>query len=284
LFLVPELPEGYYNLELNADQHTPFRCTVFIEPGITNEVLAFLSYQTVRYTWTVERIEIEDRYKITIETEFEANVPAPVVTIEPAVLDVRDLMVIGQVKQVNMTIRNHGLIAVDNTRLRFGTHPFYSIEPLIGDLGRLDAKSSLTIPVTLRRIATFESLAQGITPASGSVPCGMGGDLSFEFECGPLKISGGSSVGVSGVQGDCGGGPSIGSGGGGVGGGGGGGGRGGRRRCQPRLQQPCHWRENRLRPDVSRVGGPGLHPGSGGLFLWRCRLRQRTGRRWGAGN
>src|SRR5213075_1049856 len=78
LFLMPELPEGYYNLELDADQHTPHRSTVFVEPGITNELSAFLSFQTVRYIWTVERIEIEDRYRITIETEFEANVPAPV--------------------------------------------------------------------------------------------------------------------------------------------------------------------------------------------------------------
>src|SRR6185503_12009341 len=135
-----------------------------------------------------ERIEIEDRYRITIETEFEANVPAPVVTVDPPVIDVADMLIVGQVKQVNMTIQNHGLIAVDNTRLNFGTHPFYSIDPLIKDLGRLGARSSLTIPVTVRRIGTFAS-AGGFQPASGGgAPCGMGGDLSFEFECGPLKI------------------------------------------------------------------------------------------------
>ena len=113
----------------------------------------------MRYTWTVERVEIEDRYRITIETEFEANVPAPVVTISPPVIDVADVLVVGQVKQVNLTIANHGLIAVDDTRLNFGTHPFYSIEPLIKDIGRLGAKSSLTIPVTIRRIGTFASAA-----------------------------------------------------------------------------------------------------------------------------
>jgi subtilase family serine protease len=226
---VPQLLEGYYDLEVSADRHNSYRNTHLILSGTTNEVSTFISRQTVRYTWTVERIEIEDRYRITIETEFEANVPAPVVTIDPPVISVADLMVVGQVKPVNLTIENHGLIAVDDTRLNFGTHPFYSIEPLIKDLGRLGAKSSLTIPVTLRRIGTFASAGAPFQAASGGgAPCGMGGDLSYDFECGPLKISGGSSIGVDGVQGDCGGGPILGSGGsagpGSNGGGGGGGG------------------------------------------------------------
>jgi hypothetical protein len=228
---VPQITEGYYDIEVSADRHNSYRNSHLILAGTTNDVSAFISRQTVRYTWTVERIEIEDRYRITIETEFEANVPAPVVTVSPPVIDVADVLLVGQVKQVNLTIENHGLIAVDNTRLNFGTHPFYSIEPLIKDLGRLGAKSSLTIPVTVRRIGTFASAGEFRPASGGSAPCGMGGDLSYEFECGPLKISGGSSIGVSGVQGDCGGGGSSGGGGpvgpGSGGGGGGGGGSGG---------------------------------------------------------
>jgi subtilase family serine protease len=236
VFFMEPIAEGYYDVELTADQHSAFRGTVYVEPGITNEVTAFLSYQTVRYTWTVERIEIEDRYRITVETEFEANVPAPVVTIEPAVLDVSDLTVVGQMKQVSLTIRNHGLIAVDGVRLSFGTHPFYSIEPLIDDLGRLAAKSSLTIPVTMRRTGDFNIQGVRVAAAGSGVPCGMGGNLSFSFECGPVTVGGGASIPVSGVQGDCTSGPVYSpgwgggggfSGGGGWGGGGGGGGGGG---------------------------------------------------------
>ncbi|HRT58988.1 MAG TPA: CARDB domain-containing protein, partial [Candidatus Paceibacterota bacterium] len=194
-FFVPELMEGYYDLELEATQHNAHRSTVFLEPGITNEVTAFLSYQAVRYTWTVERIEIEDHYRISIETEFEAVVPAPVVTIEPPVLDVSDLKLVGQSKQVNLTFRNHGLIAADELKLRFDTHPFYVIEPLITDLGQLPAKSSLTIPVTLRRIGDFGSSGDQVRAASG-VPCGMSGSASWSFECGWLKIGGGAPIAV----------------------------------------------------------------------------------------
>ncbi|MCW5556084.1 MAG: hypothetical protein KIS67_28500 [Verrucomicrobiae bacterium] len=216
-FFVPQLMEGYYDLELDAEQHNGHRSTIFVEPGLTNEVTAFLSYQAVRYTWTVERIEIEDHYRITIETEFETVVPAPVVTIDPPVLDVSDLKIVGQTKQVNMTFRNHGLIAADDVQLRFSSHPFYSIEPLIGDIGRLPAKSSLTIPVTLRRIGDFPSPVPGQVRVASGVPCGMSGNTSWSFECGPLSISGGAPVAVSGVSGDCGGGPGGGPGGGGFG-------------------------------------------------------------------
>ncbi len=209
VLLISELAEGYYDLEVGADQHASFRGTVLVEPGTTNDITAFLSYQTVRYTWTVERIEIEDRYRITVETVFEANVPAPVVTVEPAVLDVSDLMVVGQTKQVNMTIRNHGLIAVDDVKLAFGDHPFYLIEPLIEDMGRLAAKSTLTIPVTMRRIGTLGGASGIVTAAGSGVPCGMSGNLGFHFQCGPVSVGGGTTIPVSGVQGDCGGGFAI---------------------------------------------------------------------------
>ncbi|MCS7090003.1 MAG: carboxypeptidase-like regulatory domain-containing protein, partial [Limisphaera sp.] len=221
LFFVPNLPEGYYNLELEADNHNPYRSTIFIEPGITNEVTAFLAYQAVRYTWTVERIEIEDRYRISIETEFETVVPKPVVTIEPTALDVSDLQVVGQAKQVNLTIRNHGLIAADDIRIGFSSHPFYSIEPLIREIGRMPAKSSLIVPVALRRIGDFSNPAPGGPRMAQGVPCGMNGEVTYAFECGPFKVPDRAPIGVSGVEGDCG---STGGGGGGGGWGGGGGG------------------------------------------------------------
>ncbi|HNT15032.1 MAG TPA: CARDB domain-containing protein [Verrucomicrobiota bacterium] len=234
-FWVPELMEGYYDVELDAEQHNGYRGTVFLEAGITNEVRAFLSYQAVRYTWTVERIEIEDRYRITIETTFETVVPAPVVTLDPPLLDVSDLTVVGQTKQVNVKFENHGLIAADDVKWSFSSHPFYSIEPLITDLGRIPAKGSLTIPVTLRRIADFNSLAglssggvagQSLVTAQTGIPCGMRGDASWGFECGNFRIGGGTAIAVTGVTGDCGGGGWGGGGGGGWGGWGGGGGGG----------------------------------------------------------
>jgi hypothetical protein len=58
---VPQLMEGYYDIEVSADRHNSYRGTHLVLSGTTNEVSTFISRQTVRYTWTVERIEIEDR-------------------------------------------------------------------------------------------------------------------------------------------------------------------------------------------------------------------------------
>ena len=83
--------------------------------GVTNDVTAFLSRQTVRYSWTVVPTQVQDRYRIVVETTFEANVPAPVVTIEPSVIDLAEMP--GDDWQVDLTVSNHGLIAADNFRL-----------------------------------------------------------------------------------------------------------------------------------------------------------------------
>jgi len=63
LFLINDLPEGYYDLDVSADQHNSYHGTVLVEQGVTNNFSAFLSYQAVKYTWTVERIEAALRMK-----------------------------------------------------------------------------------------------------------------------------------------------------------------------------------------------------------------------------
>ncbi|MDH7503540.1 MAG: hypothetical protein QHJ82_12625, partial [Verrucomicrobiota bacterium] len=258
-------------LELEAEQRNPHRSTIYLEPGITNAATAFLSYQAVRYTWTVERIEIEDHYRITIETEFETVVPAPVVTIDPPVLDVSDLKIVGQTKQVNMTFHNHGLIRSDNLKLQFSSHPFYSIEPLISDIGQLPAKASLTIPVTLRRIGDY-GFAKGMVRGADSVPCGMSGNVTRSFECGPLKIGGGAPVGVSGVTGDCGGPAWGGGGGGGCGGWGGGGGGGGGGGVGPGYNAPSIGIKVGCDPRCLLLSAAGCIPGPIGCAAsgWSC--------------
>jgi len=84
---VPAIQEGYYRLRVRADLHHPYEGTIFLTPGTTNDVVAFCARETVRYTFTVTPTEIEDRTNIIIETVFETNVPFPVITIEPSMID-----------------------------------------------------------------------------------------------------------------------------------------------------------------------------------------------------
>jgi Ca2+-binding RTX toxin-like protein len=102
-------------------------------------------------------------------------VPVPTVTIDPPSIDLANLQVIGQTIQVDMTLTNHGLIAAKNVSLGFGDHPFYKIEPLVGSTGLLSAKSSLTVPVKITRIADFDG-------TNADVPCQISAGMVYSYE------------------------------------------------------------------------------------------------------
>ena len=178
------LPEGYYQLKATAPQHAEYHAVVFVSAAEPNDHLAFLSRETVTYVWTVTPTEIEDVTDITIETLFETNVPAPVVTLDPAVVDLIDLVNVGDTKVVNVTIENHGWIAAEEATFTFDSHPYYRIEPLVSNLGTLPARSSLTVPVRLTRIAVPEGEKGG-----RGAPCGLSGGVSYIYVCGPYGVS-----------------------------------------------------------------------------------------------
>lgn len=236
----PNLNEGWYRVEVNAPEHDSFSGNYYVNAGDANRHQIFISKQLVKYTWKVEEVEIEDEYRVTIETTFETNVPAPVVTATPSNIDVGDLLGLGQVKIVNITLENHGFIAAQESKFRFSEHPFYEFTPLVTNIGTIPAKSSLVVPVMITRKGVFGDDGEIVTLrgerlplAKSGVPCGAGGAVDYSYPCGPHLVDKVVAIAMSGVQGNCGGGGSGGGGGGGfIGGGfyggfGGGGGGGG---------------------------------------------------------
>ncbi len=189
--LLTNLPEAFYDLRVEAPDHAPFANTFVLLPGRTNEISAFLQRQTVRYTWTVEPIAIEDRYNITVETVFEANLPIPVVTAEPTLFDLGDFP--GETKQVDVRITNHGLLAAKSVRFDFQDHSRVQITPLIKDIGDLPARSSLTIPVTIRKVPLApqppSGQARGPRDGEPDPACSLGGKLEWSVECGGQLVT-----------------------------------------------------------------------------------------------
>ena len=194
--------EGWYTVEVDSPDHTRWRANEFIDAGEVNQRQVFISRELVTYDWTVEEIEIEDRYRITVESTFEVNVPAPVVTVRPAVLEVGDLMLLGQSKVVNFTIENHGFIAAEAAALRSGGHPHYDITPLIEDIGLVPAMSFITIPVTVTRVGPDNKRAKG----KSGVPCGAQINVTWEYFCG-IRVPKFQVIPVNGIDADCGGEP-----------------------------------------------------------------------------
>jgi hypothetical protein len=76
------LAEGTYQLSVNADKHAGQTVAFTVKPGITNELDIFIHRQAVSYKWNVVPVEQTDRYRVVLETEFETNVPQPVVTVD----------------------------------------------------------------------------------------------------------------------------------------------------------------------------------------------------------
>ena len=146
------LMEGAYTLEASAPDHSGYRNTVFIQPGGLNERQVFLSRETVRYIWTVETTEIPERSNIIVQTRFEANVPAPVIVVEPTVINIASLTVPRQQMQVNVKISNQGLIAWQGVKFGFDANPNFEVKPLIEDIGTLAAHGELVVPVTITRL------------------------------------------------------------------------------------------------------------------------------------
>ena len=180
-WFVPALPEGYYTLQLSASNHSDYQAPLFLSAGLTNTVNTFLQLKTVTYTWTVVPTEIQDHYTIAVKTEFEANVPAPVVTIDPSVID---LSAVTTSTQVNLTIANHGLIAAQNFELQFDPYPNLSFQPLVSSLGTLPPQSTFTIPLVITRTNTE---SKGVQPKdlSDIAECFATARGMDEYVCGP---------------------------------------------------------------------------------------------------
>src|SRR6185437_2014478 len=100
--LFTNLTEAFYIVDVNATNHSSFRQSALVSAGATTNVVAFLTRQTVHYDFTVN-------------STFETQVPIPVVTIEPASIDLSQYP--GTEFQVLLTISNHGLIDAEDVNL-----------------------------------------------------------------------------------------------------------------------------------------------------------------------
>ncbi|MFZ4430958.1 MAG: CARDB domain-containing protein, partial [Phycisphaerales bacterium] len=144
------LPEGDYYVEASADRHQPFRELVAVRGSEPVRVYPFLSFNAISYSWTVDPIQIEDRYRFTLEAVFETNVPFPVVEVLPRVIDLDDYAD-GQPHQIDFTVINRGLIRAQQVQLTVGDSSDWIITTLNGEIGNLSPGRSVTVPAIIQR-------------------------------------------------------------------------------------------------------------------------------------
>ncbi|MBL9171014.1 MAG: hypothetical protein JNN07_25000, partial [Verrucomicrobiales bacterium] len=177
------LREGYYDVEVTASKHSTYRGTTLLVAGQENSIQPFLTYETVRYEFTVRPTTIEDRTRITLETIFETVVPLPVITLEPNLIDLQDIQ--SDRTEIELLITNHGLVAAQDMKLNFTSNSRWKFTPLQTQLGALEARSSVSVPLVIERLsapAPLPSLADG----SSGGDCGLGGQACWTLVCGKV--------------------------------------------------------------------------------------------------
>ncbi|MCX6928321.1 MAG: immunoglobulin domain-containing protein, partial [Verrucomicrobia bacterium] len=148
--LFTNLTEAYYEVTVQADKHGTFKTTLLVPADQTFELRAFLPREMVSYRWQVTPTSVPDRYEFVLDTTFETYVPIPVVTVEPGAIDL--CAIPGDTSQINLVITNHGLMAAKAARLGFANHALWEITPLVENLGDIAARSSVVVPVIVRRL------------------------------------------------------------------------------------------------------------------------------------
>lgn len=152
--LLSGVAEGTYIVTVNADKHNSYRATKKITAGTTTEQTVFLDRQLVSYSWNVVPVDIQDRYKITLESTFETEVPVPVITVDPLKMPV---VLPGMTSTTFITLTNHGLIQAENVEIRVPQDDLFEIVALTPMIDVLPAQSSVQVPITIR-------LKDGVTP------------------------------------------------------------------------------------------------------------------------
>lgn len=184
------IPEGTYLMSVRADKHSEYQETIVIQAGHTLDKFVFLAYQAITYTWKVERTEIEDKYNIDLDLEFETNVPAPVVTISfPNGLPNKDRIVAGQPRKVMLQVTNHGMIAARYVKFGIQNCPNFVFYSPITYIDSLPANHTEFIPITIARVNEGDGFNGGEPlPSSGSgrADCPVL-HADYSYKCGQLR-------------------------------------------------------------------------------------------------
>jgi len=224
------LPAGRYKFRAKANNHQEVGGRVIIKPSITLNQSVFLEYNLITVEWSVREITIQDRYEITLSATFETDVPAAVVVMKPASVNLPKMNA-GDVYYGELVLTNYGLIRADNVKQKLPPSDAYFRYEFLVDLpSYLDAKQRITIPYRIVALQSIEGAASSENASGGG--CYSYSNtyrVSCDFKCanGASSSCGAGTSWFSVSSTTCSGGSGSGVGGGGWGGGWGGGGWGG---------------------------------------------------------
>jgi triacylglycerol esterase/lipase EstA (alpha/beta hydrolase family) len=142
LFTVENLPEGYYAIEVTANNHDSYSNNLLVNPGRTTTEVVNLSFQAITYTWEVTETEVEDEYEIETTVDYKTNVPVPVVVIKyPDSIAYKNYI-------FNLILTNKGLITAQDVTIDIPVVEGMTFEVLSENpVSQLLPQQSVTVPV-----------------------------------------------------------------------------------------------------------------------------------------
>ena len=149
LFVVNDLPEGWYKLIVRADRHAEYQGTLLITAGDTNRQDIFIQFQAITYSWEVVPTEIQDEYTYELNVEFETHVPKPVVVLD--MLENIPALEEGESFTFDYVLTNYGLVTTYDVQLFTPESSIYTFTPLIDHMDSLPAQSTQIIPCVMSR-------------------------------------------------------------------------------------------------------------------------------------
>ena len=161
------LPAGRYTFRAKAANHQEVGGRLIVKPGITANQPVFLDYNLITVEWSVREITIQDRYEITLNATFETDVPAAVVVLQPASVNLPKMNV-GDVYYGELSLTNYGLIRADNVKQQLPkSDGLFRYEFLAEVPSALEAKQRVTLPYRIVALQSLEGAASGGNSSGG---------------------------------------------------------------------------------------------------------------------
>jgi hypothetical protein len=147
-----DLPEGAYRYTVQAADHEQTTGRIWIQPGATQEQSIHLNLNLVEIDFSVKEITITDEYSIELEMNYKTDVPFPVVTVTPAMVELPNLKV-GETYYGEFRMENHGLVRADEVSLALPeSNAQFRFELMRTPPAHIAAKEAVTVPFRVTRI------------------------------------------------------------------------------------------------------------------------------------
>ncbi len=110
--MIENLPEGSYVYRVTAADHETSNGRIWVRPGVTTPADVALKNVLVTVEWSVREVALEDRYELVLNTTYKTEVPAAVLVMEPANINLPGMKA-GDIFNGEIRITNHGLIQAE---------------------------------------------------------------------------------------------------------------------------------------------------------------------------